>query len=200
VIALSDEPTPAAGATPGSRKSSVSVSARGQFHRDEDIGLREHVLVHDGRALRDEPWDEAAHAAAAHDFLDVTQKTFPAFDRPLRRPQIRLVEHKVQRLLVCLVEGFGKCGHEAPACGIAAEIGEIEDAGECFFCDKPAERTAHFGGDWHIGVFPAEYHDRIAGRAAVGTCTQPPPTRRADQRSPPARRYRAVVSTKPLAA
>jgi hypothetical protein len=24
-------------------------------------------------------------------------------------------------------------------------------------------------------VFPAEYHDRIAGRAAVGTCTQPPP-------------------------
>jgi hypothetical protein len=38
--------------------------------------------VHHGRALRDQPRDKAAHAAAPHDFLDVTEETFPPFDRP----------------------------------------------------------------------------------------------------------------------
>ena len=64
----------------------VAVLARGQFHRDQDVGLRQHVLVHDRRALRDQPRDEAAHAAAAHDLLDMAEQAFSAFDRPLRRP------------------------------------------------------------------------------------------------------------------
>jgi hypothetical protein len=64
----------------------VAVLAGGELHGNENIGLREHILVQHGRALRDQPWNETAHAAAAHDFLDVAEKTFPAFDRPLRRP------------------------------------------------------------------------------------------------------------------
>jgi hypothetical protein len=56
-----------------------------QAHRDQDVGLRQHILVHHGRPLRDEPRNEAAHAAAADDFLDVTEKAFPTLNRPLRR-------------------------------------------------------------------------------------------------------------------
>jgi hypothetical protein len=37
----------------------VAILACRQFHRDQDVGLRKHVLVHDGRALRDQPRDEA---------------------------------------------------------------------------------------------------------------------------------------------
>src|SRR3954454_7332542 len=69
-----------------------AVLARGQFHRDQDVGLRQHVLVDDRRPLRDQPRDKAAHAAAAHDLLDMPEQAFAAFDPPLRRPQIRLVE------------------------------------------------------------------------------------------------------------
>jgi hypothetical protein len=53
------------------RADRVAVLARGELHRDQDVGLRQHVLVHDGRALRDQPRDETTYAAAANDFLDM---------------------------------------------------------------------------------------------------------------------------------
>jgi hypothetical protein len=68
------------------RADRVAVLARGQLHGDQDAGVRKHILVHDGRALRDQLRDETARAAAAHDFFDMAEKAFPAFDRPLRRP------------------------------------------------------------------------------------------------------------------
>ena len=52
--------------------------------------------------------------------------------------------------------------------GVAAELGEINDAGESLTGDEPAERTTHFRGDWHVGVFAAEHDHGIAGRGAVG--------------------------------
>ena len=47
--------------------------------------------MHHGRALRDQPWNETPYTAAADDFFDMAEQTFPAFDRPLRRPQIGFV-------------------------------------------------------------------------------------------------------------
>jgi hypothetical protein len=115
----------------------------------------------------------AAHTAAADDFLDVTQEAFPAFDRPLRRPKIRLVENEVQRLLVRLVQRFGERRHEAPARGIAAEFGEVDNARQSRAGDELAELRRHLGGDRHVGVFAAKHHDRIAGFAAVGAGAHP---------------------------
>ena len=46
------------------RADRVAVLARRQFHRNQDIGLAQHVLVHNRRPLRDQPRDEAAHPAA----------------------------------------------------------------------------------------------------------------------------------------
>jgi hypothetical protein len=57
------------------------------------------------------------------------EQPLPAFDRPLRRPQIRFVEDKMQRFLIRLVDRFGKGRHELPACRIAAEFGKIDDRG-----------------------------------------------------------------------
>src|SRR5215213_3936192 len=108
----------------------LAVLARGQFHRDQDVGLRQHVLVDDRRPLRDQPRDKASHAAAAHDLLDMTEQAFPAFDRPLRCPQIRLVENQVQRFLIGLVDRFGKGRHEAAARRVAAEFGQVDDRGQ----------------------------------------------------------------------
>ena len=115
----------------------------------------------------------------------MAEEAFPAFDRPLRRPQIGLVEHEVQRLLVRLVKRFGKRRHETPARGIAAELGEIDDAGESFAGDHPAERGAHLGGDRHVGMAAAKHDDRITGCAAVGARAQSPPhAERIDDRHP----------------
>jgi hypothetical protein len=107
--------------------------------------------------------------------LDMAEETLPAFDRPLRRPQIGLVENEVQRLFIRLVQRFGKCRHETPARGITAELGEIDDANERFSGNQPAEGRPHFGGDRHVGVATAKHHDRIAGGAAVGAGAQAPP-------------------------
>ena len=97
------------------RADGIAVLARGELHGDEDVGLRKHILVHDGGALGDEPRNETAHAAAADDFLDVAEQAFPAFDRTLRRPQIGFVENEVERFLVAFVEGLGKRRHKAAA-------------------------------------------------------------------------------------
>jgi hypothetical protein len=51
----------------------------------------------------------------------------------------------VQRLLVCLVERFGKSRHEPPARRVAAELGEIDDTGERLARDHAAERGAAKG-------------------------------------------------------
>jgi hypothetical protein len=151
------------------------------------IGLRQHVLVHHGRALRDQPRDETTYAAAPDDFLDMPEETLPPFDRPLRRPQIGLVEDEVQRLLVRLVERFGKSRHEPSARRVAAELGEIDDTGERLACDYAAECGARLGDDRHVGMLPAEHHDGIAGGAAVGARPQPPPhAERIDDRHPSA--------------
>jgi hypothetical protein len=103
------------------------------------------------------------------------QKAFPAFDRPLRRPQIGLVEHKVQRFLIRLVKRFGECRHETTARRATAELREIDDTGQCLTGDHPAKCRALFGRDRHIGMAAAEYHDRIAASAAVGARAQSPP-------------------------
>ena len=89
----------------------------------------------------------------------------------------------MQRLLIRLVEGFGERGHETPPGGTAAELGEIDDAGERLAGDQPAQGRAHLGGDRHVGVTTAEYDDRIAGSSAVGAGTQAPPhAKRIDNR------------------
>jgi hypothetical protein len=103
---------------------------------------------------------------------DMAEEAFPAFDRPLRRPQIGPVEDEVQRLLVRLVERFGKSRHEPSARRVAAELREIDDTSERLASDYTAERGARLGGDRHVGMLPAEHHDRIAGSAAVGTRAQ----------------------------
>jgi hypothetical protein len=41
----------------------------GHAEHDERLGLREHVLIHDGRPLRDERHAEPADPAAAHEVL-----------------------------------------------------------------------------------------------------------------------------------
>ena len=102
----------------------------------------------------------------------MAEEAFPAFDRPLRRPQIGPVEDEVQRLLVRLVERFGKSRHEPSARRVAAELREIDDTSERLASDYTAERGARLGVDRHVGMLPAEHHDRIAGSAAVGN----PPT------------------------
>jgi hypothetical protein len=131
--------------------------------------------VHDRRPLRDQPRDETAHAAAPDDFLDMAEETLPAFDRPLRRPQIGLVEHEMQRLVIRLVQRFGKSRHEAPARGVAAELRQIDDTDQRFSGNQAAESRPHFGGDRHIGMTAAKHYNRIAGGAAVGACPQSPP-------------------------
>ena len=68
----------------------------------------QHVLVHDRRPLRDQPRDKTADAAAADNFFDIAEQAFPAFDRPLRRPEIGFVEDQLQRLFVGFVKSFGK--------------------------------------------------------------------------------------------
>jgi hypothetical protein len=91
----------------------------------------------------------------------------------------------VQRLLVGLVQRFGKCRHETPTRGIAAELGEIDNTRQSRTGDKPAERSADLGGDWHVGVFAAKHHDRITSRADVGARAQSPPhPERIDDRHP----------------
>jgi hypothetical protein len=52
-----------------------------------DSGSRGSLVVHDRRALRDQPRDEAAHAAAAHDLLDMARKAGLIGQGPWR-PQI----------------------------------------------------------------------------------------------------------------
>jgi hypothetical protein len=101
--------------------------------------------------------------------------TFPPFDRPLRRPQIGLVENEVQRLLVRFVQRFGKRRHEAPARRIAAELGKIDHARQSRTGDEPTEGGADIGGDRHVGVFAAKHDDRVTSRAAVGAGAQSPP-------------------------
>ena len=81
----------------------------------------------------------------------------------------------MQRLLVRLIEGFGERRHEAPPCGAAAELGEIDDASERLAGDQTAEGGAHLGGDRHVGVAAAEHDDRIAGNSTIGACAQAPP-------------------------
>lgn len=49
----------------------VAVLARRQFHRDQNVGLREHILMHYGRPLRDQPRNETPDPATADNFLDV---------------------------------------------------------------------------------------------------------------------------------
>ena len=56
------------------RADRVAVLARRQLHRDQDVGLRQHILVHDRGPLRDQPRDEAAHPAAPDDFLDMAKR------------------------------------------------------------------------------------------------------------------------------
>jgi hypothetical protein len=104
---------------------------------------------------------------------------------PLRRPQISLVEHQVQRLLIRFVQRFGKGRHEAPARRVAAKLGEIDNARQSRTGDEPAECGAHLGGDRHVSVFAAKDDDKIAGFAAVGARAQPPPhAERIDDRHP----------------
>ena len=64
--------------------------------------------MHHGRPLSYQPWDESARAAAADDLLDMAEETLLALNGALRRPEIRFVEHEMQRLLVCLVKRLGK--------------------------------------------------------------------------------------------
>jgi hypothetical protein len=52
-------------------------------------------LVQRGRALRDQPRPEAAHAAAAADRLHAAQHRELVLLRPLRREHIRLVDDEV---------------------------------------------------------------------------------------------------------
>jgi hypothetical protein len=85
---------------------------------------------------------EASHAAAPNDFFYMAVEAFPAFDRPLRRPQIRFVEDQMQRFLISFVKRLGKGGHETPACCAAAEIRQIDDADEYLAGDHPPERGA----------------------------------------------------------
>jgi hypothetical protein len=51
----------------------VAVLRRRQAHGDERVRLRQHVLVEHRRPLGDQHHAEAAHAAAAHDAVDVVQ-------------------------------------------------------------------------------------------------------------------------------
>jgi hypothetical protein len=127
------------------------------------------------RALRDQPRDKTAHAAAAHDFFDVAEKTFPAFDRPLRRPQIGFVEDEMQRLLVGFVQRFAESRHETPARRIAAELGEIDDGDKGFASDHMPKRGAHIGGHRHVGMAPAKDDNGITGCGSVGAGAQAPP-------------------------
>jgi len=66
----------------------VPVLARGQLHRDQNISLRQYVLVQHGRTLGDQPGHEAPDAPAAHDLLDPPQQRLAAGLGPLRRPQV----------------------------------------------------------------------------------------------------------------
>jgi hypothetical protein len=125
--------------------------------------------------LCDQPWDETAHAAAADDFFDMTEKAFPAFDRTLRRPQIGFVENEVERLFIAFVERLAKRHHETAACRAAAEFGEIDDTGERFAGNDAAKCCAHVGGDRHVGMAAAEDDDGITGCRAVGAGAQSPP-------------------------
>src|SRR5215472_17593013 len=55
----------------------------------------------------------------AHDFFDMTEKAFPAFDRTLRHPQIGFVENEVERLFIAFVERLAKRRHKTAACRAA---------------------------------------------------------------------------------
>ena len=90
----------------------LPVLARRELHREQDVGLAQHVLVQHGRALGDQPRHEAAHTAASHDLLDLPQQRLPVRLGPLRRPKVGLVQHQVQRLRVGLVQGFRERCHE----------------------------------------------------------------------------------------
>jgi len=76
----------------------------------------------------------------------------------------------MQRLLIRLVDRFGKSRHELPARRIAAEFGEIDDRGQCLPGDQLSERCSHIGRDRHVRMASAEHNDRIA---ALALCPGP---------------------------
>ena len=132
--------------------------------------------MHHRRALGDQPGDEAPHAAAAHDLLDPAQEQLRIRQRSLRRPQVGLVQHQVQRLAVRLVERLGERRHE-PAQGRAAtQLRKVHHAGEQrVLADQAAEGGAHAVIDVHVGVAAAEHHDGVARCSTVGRGAQSPP-------------------------
>ena len=131
--------------------------------------------MQDRRPLRDQPWDKTADAAAADNFFDIAKQAFPAFDRPLRRPEIGFVEDQLQRLFIGFVKSLAKCGHKPPARGAAAQCRKIDNRDERLGGDEMSEGGTHFGGDRHIGVFAAKDDDGKAGCGAVSAGAQAPP-------------------------
>lgn len=145
-------------------------------------------LVHHRRPLRDQPRDEAAYSAAPDDLLDPAEQAGLFRQRPLRRPEVRLVQHQVQRLVVGLVEYLGERRHEAPPSGTAAKFRQIDHAGQRLSGNQPAQCRTHAFRQRHVRMSSAEHHDRIAGRFAVRPGAQPPPdAKRVDDRHPRAR-------------
>lgn len=89
--------------------------------------------------------------------------------------------------------------HEAPPRRVAAEFGEVDDAGERPVRDQTAESIAGLGGDRHIGMAAAKDDDRKARGVAVAAGAQPPPhPKRIDNGDPRARFQQSL--DKPFAA
>jgi hypothetical protein len=63
---------------------------------DEDLDLREHVLVDEGRALADEGHAEATRSPPAHDVVDRPDQALGAVLDPLRNERVRLIDGEVE--------------------------------------------------------------------------------------------------------
>jgi hypothetical protein len=119
-----------------------AVLRAGRLHHDEDLGLRQDVLVEHGCALRDEQIAEALDAAAPDDRLERAQSARLLGTRSLRREYVGLVDNDEQRTrlgLLDAVQALEEVAGEALLSCLRQQRRQVEDVGARMLDDDVGE-------------------------------------------------------------
>src|SRR5439155_15325518 len=132
----------------------------------EDAALTEHVLVEDGRALRDHRDPDAALAAPAHDILSRAKHPLLAFHWSLRRDRVGLIDLQYHRRPVFLavlqpIERLHESGHEGHDL-ILSKVRQIQEHADALLDDELGDELTAARLQRDIAMAAPEDNDRQA--------------------------------------